>query len=61
LSRNRTPQEVGLDPALMYHASQDSSLLEFLRECDPDKQLININEHMNLLCTCRRLLLTTIH
>jgi len=59
LSRNRSPDELGLDPTMMYNASMDIPLLEFLSACDPEQPLVTITDHIELLCTCRRLLLKT--
>jgi hypothetical protein len=48
-SRLLSPTEVGLDVALEYNASNDTSLLQILQLCDPDAANDTIAEHIHVL------------
>jgi hypothetical protein len=58
LSRNVSPQELGLDPALSYDAEGDTSVLQFIQLCNPAIQLTNMLSHTTLLQQCSHLLST---
>ena len=58
LSRNVSPEELGLDPALSYDAEGDTSVLQFIQLCNPAIQLTNMLSHTTLLQQCSHLLST---
>ena len=58
LSQHVSPTELGLDPALMFNAAADISILRFVQLCDPALELSDIASHNDLLHQCTMLLLT---
>ena len=58
LSQHVSPTELGLDPALMFNAAADISILRFVQLCDPALELSDIASHNELLHQCTMLLLT---
>ena len=58
LSRHISPTELGLDPTLMFNATDDVSVLRFVQLCDPALELSDIQSHNDLLHQCTMLLLT---
>ena len=56
LSRNVSPEELGLDPTKEYNATDDTAIVMFLRLCDPDFPLDDIDAHTALLLQCQHLL-----
>ena len=56
LSRNVSPEELGLDPSKEYNATDDTAIVMFLQLCDPDSPLDDIDAHTALLLQCQRLL-----
>ena len=56
LSRNQTPEDLGIDSSLEYHVARDQSIITFLRLCDPSALLDTIESHMQLLTSCQQLL-----
>ena len=57
LSRNVSPQKLGLDPLLMYNATADDSIVQIVQLCNPLQQLSDMASHTALLQLCTRLLL----
>ena len=58
LSRNVSPQQLGLDPTLMFNVANDSAVVEFIALCDPEQPLSDITSHTQLLQQCKTLLLS---
>jgi hypothetical protein len=58
LSRHISPQELGLDPALMHNTTMDMAIIEFITLCDPAQELSDQLSHVTLLQQCKQLLLT---
>lgn len=56
LSRNVTPQEVGLGPTLMCPAATDYAVVHFISVCDPACELSDMTSHNALLRQCTQLL-----
>jgi hypothetical protein len=57
LSRNVSPQELGLDPLLMYNATADDAIIWIVQLCNPVDQLsdmASIQHYYNnvLVCSC---------
>ena len=57
LSRNVSPQELGLDPLLMYNAAADDPIVQIVQLCNPLQELTDMSSHTALLQLCTRLLL----
>jgi len=57
LSRNVSPEELGLDPSLLYPTAADSTINEFINLCNPAIQLTDMLSHTSLLKQCYQLLL----
>jgi hypothetical protein len=57
LSRNVSPQDLGLDPLLMYQAAGDYAVNQFIQLCNPADQLSDMISHTTLLRQCTNLLL----
>ena len=57
LSRNVSPQELGLDPLLMYNATADDAMLQIVQLCNPADQLSDMTSHTALLQKCTSLFL----
>ena len=57
LSRNVSPQVLGLDPLLMYNATADDAMVHIVRLCNPADQLSDMTSHTALLQQCTSLLL----
>jgi hypothetical protein len=57
LSRNVSPQELGLDPLLMYNATADDAMIQMVRLCNPADQLSDMTSHTAFLQQCTSLLL----
>lgn len=57
LSRNVPPEDLGLDPSLMFQASTDTVVVQFIALCDPKHELTDMHSHIVLLQQCRQLLL----
>ena len=57
LSRNVSPEQLGLDPLLMYPTAADSIINEFIQLCNPAIQLTDMMLRTSLLKQCYRLLL----
>ena len=49
LSRNVSPQELGLDPFLMYNAAADDAIVQLVQICNPAEQLSDMTSHTALL------------
>ena len=58
LSRNVSPEQLGLDPLLMYTVAADLAINEFIQLCNPALQLTDMTSHTSLLKQCYRLLST---
>lgn len=58
LSRNKSPEDVGLDRSKMYSADKDAAIIKFLQLCDPDESIDTLDSHIALLRTCQQLLLS---
>jgi hypothetical protein len=58
LSRNKSPEELGLNSSLLYNAIHDQSIVEFITLCDPAHELTDHLSHVTLLHQCQQLLLT---
>ena len=56
LSRNQTPEDLGIDSSLEFHIARDHSIIAFLQLCDPSAPLDTIESHMHLLTSCQQLL-----
>jgi hypothetical protein len=56
LSRNISPEQLGLDPLLMYQAVADNAISQFIQLCNPQTQLTNMESHTALLKHCSLLL-----
>ena len=59
LSRNVSPADLGLDPSLMYSASSDFVITEFIKLCNPAILLTDMLSHTSLLKQCHQLLMTS--
>jgi hypothetical protein len=57
LSRNVLPQELGLDPLLMYNATADEAIVKIVQLCNPAEQLSDMASHTVLLQQCTSLFL----
>ena len=57
LSRHVSPEDLGLDPTLMFPADTDDIIVQFITLCDPANELTDMSSHVNLLHTCTQLLL----
>ena len=57
LSRNVLPQELGLDPLLMYNATADDAMLQIVQLCNPADHLSDMTSHTALLQQCTSLFL----
>ena len=57
LSRNVSPQELGLDPLLMYNAAADDAIVQIVQLCNPTEQLSDMLSHTALLQLCTSLLM----
>jgi hypothetical protein len=55
LSRNVQPQELGLDPSLMYNATKDKAIVRIVQLCNPAEQLSDMESHTALLHECTSL------
>jgi hypothetical protein len=55
LSRNVPPQELGLDPLLMYIATADEAIVRIVQLCNPADQLSDMASHTALLQQCTSL------
>ena len=55
LSRGVTPQELDLDPLLMYNATADDAMVQLVCLCDPSDQLSDMVSHTALLQSCTNL------
>jgi hypothetical protein len=55
LSRNVSPQELGLDPLLMYNATADDAIIRIVNLCNPVDQLSDMASHKALLQQCTSL------
>lgn len=60
LSWNISPQEVGLDPTLMFPAATDDIVVQFISLCDLTQELSDMSSHTELLQKPTQLLLTNI-
>jgi hypothetical protein len=49
LSRNVLPQDLGLDPLLMYNATADEAIVKIVQLCNPAEQLSDMASHTALL------------
>ena len=58
LSRKVSPEQLGLDPLLMYQTAADHTVNEFIQLCNPAHQLTDMSSHTSLLKQCYRLLST---
>jgi hypothetical protein len=58
LSRHVSPEDLGLNPALMHHATEDMTIINFIALCDPARELTDQLSHVTLLQQCKQLLLT---
>jgi hypothetical protein len=56
LSRNISPEQLGLDPLLMYEVVADNAISQFIQLCNPQTQLTNMESHTALLKHCSLLL-----
>ena len=56
LSRRVSPQDLGLDPTLMFPADNDITIVQFINLCDPADELTDMASHIDLLRTCTQLL-----
>jgi len=56
LSRGVTPQELDLDPLLMYNATADDAMVQLVRLCNPANPLSDMASHTALLQHCTSLL-----
>lgn len=56
LSRGITPQELDLDPLLMYNATADDTMVQLVCLCDPSDPLSDMVSHTALLQSCTNLL-----
>lgn len=56
LSRNVSPEQLGLDPSLMYTVADDLAMNEFIQLCNPALRLTDMTSHTSLLKQCYRLL-----
>ena len=59
LSRNVSPEQLGLDPLLLYTIEADPAVNEFIQLCNPALQLTDMSSHTSLLKQCYRLLSTS--
>ena len=57
LSRHVSPEDLGLDPTLMFSADTDDTIVQFITLCDPANELTDMSSHVKLLHTCTQLLL----
>ena len=57
LSRNVSPQELGLGTLLMYNATADDVMLQIVQLCNPADQLFDMTSHTALLQQCTSLFL----
>jgi hypothetical protein len=57
LSRNVSPEDLGLDPSLMYQAAEDNAVNQFIQLCNPADQLSDMISHTTLLRQCTTLLM----
>ena len=57
LSCNVSPQELGLDPLLMYDATADGAIVQIVQLCNPADQLSDMTSHTALLRQCTSLFL----
>ena len=48
LSRNVSPQELGLDPLFMYNAAADDPIVQIVQLCNPTQRFYN----SVLVCCC---------
>ena len=55
LSRNVQPQELGLDPLLMYNAVADQTIVRIVQLCNPADPLTDMESHTALLHECTSL------
>jgi hypothetical protein len=55
LSRNVSPQELGLDPLLMYNATADETIVRIVQLCNPADPLTDMDSHTALLHECTSL------
>ena len=56
LSRNVSPEQLGLDPLLMFQAAADDAVSQFIQLCNPETPLTDIVSHTILLKQCTHLL-----
>jgi hypothetical protein len=56
LSRNIAPEQLGLDPLLMYPTTTDHAMREFILLCNPALPMTDMASHTFLLQHCYRLL-----
>jgi hypothetical protein len=57
LSRNVSPEDLGLDPLLMFQAAADEAVNQFIQLCNPSDQLSDMMSHTTLLRQCTNLLM----
>jgi hypothetical protein len=48
LSRNVSPEQLGLDPLLMFQGAADTAVSQFIQLCNPHTQLTNMESHTAL-------------
>jgi hypothetical protein len=56
LSRNVPPEQLGLDPLLMYQTTSDHAVREFIQLCNPAIPITDMKSNTSLLQHCYRLL-----
>ena len=56
LSRHVPPEDLGLDPLLMFPAETDAAIVHFIALCDPANELTDMSSHVALLQACTQLL-----
>jgi len=56
LSRNVSPEDLGLDPSLSYNTEDDTTVHQFIQLCNPAIQLTSMVSHTTLLQQCSHLL-----
>lgn len=57
LSRNVAPEELGLDPLLLFNADADDAMSQFIKLCNPAYPLTDMLSHTTLFKQCTQLLL----
>jgi hypothetical protein len=56
LSRNVSPEDLGLDPSLSYDTENDTTVNQFIQLCNPAIQLTSMVSHTTLLQQCSQLI-----